>query len=541
MLKKGILFLLLASVTVTCLGIPALAKSPDPSLKVQTQTIIGPTPAYNKVRYEAALLIEEAIEQLGVDVEVKPIDFKVLMNTIKTEPWDYDAYIKGWGATADRIDPHNFLYGMHSSKMIKNKGLNRQGHSNPEYDKVVEAAASTMELEKRREHVFKAQEMLTEDAGIYILYNNIIHMPYNNERLDGVVMQGGIGINNPETYMNVRIKSGENILKVAQHAPNEDLNTFTTSIYSDRQVLDLIYDYLVRLDENNKPYPSAAESWEIVDDTTVSVKLKSGQTFHDGHPLTAEDVKFTFEYSLKHGLVKADSFIRNIDTVEAPDDTTVIFHLKKPTGYFVNATLMVVPIMPRHIWEKIEDPHQTSVTEPVGSGPFKFKYWRRGEELRVDKFENYHNPVKIDGVIFKAYQSEDSIFGAMETGETDMYIEYTKPTQIEEFKKIKHITQARTVGISFDMMGVNQRRKPWSDKAFRQAVAHVIDCELITEVVYAGYGEPAGAGRIISPANKFWYNPDVKTYETSLEKAREILKNAGYTWDKKGNLYYPEK
>ena len=540
MLKKMSLLFCLVCFVTTCFAIPATAKAPDPSLKVATQTILGATPGYNKVRYEAALLIEEALETLGVDIDVKPVDFKVLMDIIKTEPWDYDAYVKGWGATADRIDPHNFLYGMLSSMSIKNKGLNRTGHSNPEYDKVVEAAAGTMDLEARRKLVFQAQEMLAEDVGIYILYNDIIHMPYNNERLEGVVMQGGIGINNPETYVNVKILTGENILKVAQHAPNEDLNTFSTSIYSDRQVLDLIYDYLVRLDKDNRPYPSAAESWEIVDDKTVQVRLKANQTFHDGHPLTAADVKFTFDYSLNHGLVKADAFIRNIDSIETPDDLTVVFHLKKPTGYFINATLMIVPILPKHIWENIEKPHETTVTAPIGSGPFKFNYWRRGEELRVDAYKNYHNPANIDAIIFKAYQSVDSVFGAMETRETDMYIEYLEPTQIEQSQNLKHITLAKTVGISFDMLGVNQRRKPWSDLAFRKAVAHVIDCNLIAEVVYAGYGSAAGAGRIISPANVYWHNPNVKEYETSLEIAQKILRDAGYQWDSKGKLYYPE-
>lgn len=540
MIKRICLFLFVLGLAGTFFTMPASAADPDPSLKVPTQTILGPTPGYNKVRYEAALLVEEALESLGVDVEVKPIDFKVLMDTIRSEPWDFDAFIKGWGATADRIDPHNFLYNMLCSKAIRDQGINRQGYSNPEYDKVIEAAESTLDPEKRRELVYKAQEILAEDVGIFVLYNDIANMPYNNERLEGVVMQGGIGINNPETYMNVKIKEGENVLKVAQHAPNEDFNVFTMGLYSDIQVLDLVYDFLVRLDENNKPYPSAAESWEVVDDTTIKVIMKEGLNFHDGNPLTAEDVKFTFDYAMEHGIARSSAYLQDIDFVEAPDERTVVFHLKEPTGYFINGTLMVIPIVPKHVWEKIDNPHETTVTEPLGSGPFKFTYWRRGEEVRLDTNKDYHRPINIDAVIFKPFQSVDSVFGAMETGMTDMYIEYLEPNQIEQAKKLDHITVASTVGISFDFFGINHRRKPWSDLAFRKAVAHVIDCDLITEVVYGEYGSPAGPGQIISPANKFWHNPDLKTYEISVEKAREILEEAGYQWDKKGKLYYPE-
>src|SRR5690606_28515603 len=119
---------------------------------------------------------------------------------------------------------------------------------------------------------------------------------YNKRRLEGVVSQGGVGLINWLTMTRVQVKTGENILRVAHRQDLDHLNPLATVQATDRQILRFIYDSLLKWDENNQLIPGAAESWTIIDDTTVEFRLRPGQKFHDGHPLTAEDVAFTWNW-----------------------------------------------------------------------------------------------------------------------------------------------------------------------------------------------------------------------------------------------------
>jgi len=546
--RKLILILMIIAVCINLVGLEGFANSASEGEKVPTLNFLTATPEYDRSRYEASLLIQESLEKLGLKIRISPVDLTVITKTARTEPWDFDIFIKGWGATPDRIDPHFFIYSFLHSAEIKNLGYNRLGHSNAEYDKVVNMAEATMDLKERQKYIYEAQRLLVEDVGYFPLYYENSYQPYNSKRLEGVVIQGGIGINTYQNLLNVKIKEGPNVLKIANTQDNDLLNPLTTALYVDAQILDLIYDNLARLNEDNEPVPCAAESWEIVDNKTVKVKLKDNLTFHDGEKLTAEDVKFTFDYGKKWVFHKVGTYIKPVESVEVIDSTTLIFHLIEPVGFFISASFTSVPILPQHIWkdlvekEGLENPHEWPNLNPVGSGPFKFNYWRRGEETRLDAFQNYHAPINIDSIIIKPYTNNDAIGLAIKTGEMDMYGGATlmSPMQMQEFEKTEGIGIAKTAGIGFTHFGFNQRRMPFKDLAFRKAVAHVIDVNTIVETVSSGYATPAGVGRIISPANKFWYNPDLPSYEFNVEKARQILEDAGYSWDENGNLCYPK-
>jgi len=513
--------------------------------KVPAQTIMTATPEYDQARYESTYLIRDSLAKLGVDINIEPIDLKVILSKIKPEPWDYDAYVKGWGSTVERIDPHFFMYNLLHSDEIRHNGSNRQGHNNPEYDELINNAESTMDPKVRQEYLYKAQEMLVEDVGIFPIYYEDKYQAYNKNRVKNVEIQGGIGIINYENFLNMEIESGANTLVIAHRRDLDLLNPLSSTLYVDRQIFDLIYDYLVRLNNSNEPIPSAAKDWEVVDDTTVKVTLKDNLKFHDGEVLTAEDVKFTFDYGKQYGFGSLDSYVQPIKSVEVNDNLSLTFHLNKPTGYFISGSLVSIPILPKHIWEDViekenlETPHDWSNPKPIGSGPFKFERWRSGEEISLVKFEDYHNPSNINKIIQIPFANPDAVIGALETGTVDIVNPELNAMQIRQVKTMEKIELVRTRGIGFTFLGYNQRRLPWSDVAFRKAIAHAVNVGRITNTVYEEYATPAGAGRIISPSNEFWHNPDLPEYEHSIEKAKETLEKAGYTWDENGKLHYP--
>lgn len=169
-----------------------------------------------------------------------------------------------------------------------------------------------------------------------------------------------------------------------------------------------------------------------------------------------------------------------------------------------------------------------------------FEYWRRGEELSLKKFEDYHTPADLDRVVQIPFANPDAVVGALETGTADIVSPELNPMQIRQINNMSDVKLTKTFGVGFTFFGMNQRRLPWSDVAFRRALAHMLDVEMITDTVIEEYATPAGAGRVIAPASKFWHNPDLPKYEYDPEKARQILKDAGYTWDEDGKLHYPD-
>ena len=122
-----------------------------------------------------------------------------------------------------------------------------------------------------------------------------------------------------------------------------------------------------------------------------------------------------------------------------------------------------------------------------------------------------------------------------------MSAERLSPLVVQRLRGLPDIGINETVSIGFEMMGFNTRRPPWSDVTMRKAAAHAINLADISDVATAGFKPPAGAGRVISPSNGYWYNPDVPQYDYNVEKARQLLKDAGYEWDSQGRLYYPAK
>jgi len=127
---------------------------------------------------------------------------------------------------------------------------------------------------------------------------------------------------------------------------------------------------------------------------------------------------------------------------------------------------------------------------------------------------------------------------AIEKGECDRTRYILKPSLLVDLQKVKNVVAKGYPNHGFYTLCNHTRRPPLDDPVFRKAIAHVIPKELMIEAILSGFGEPGGS--VIAPVNKFWHNPEVKPFPEDPAKAKKILSNAGYTWDKKGKLHYPK-
>lgn len=508
--------------------------------------IYSSLPEANIVNYEMAEELSIELKKLGVNFEARPTDFNVLLDIIYGEDSNYDAYTIGWSGRVERLDPDMFIHSInHSSNAVPGSN-NTSRYRNPAFDALADAQRQEMDITERQRLVWEAQQILAEDVPRVTLYSRSNVQTYNKEKWTGVINMSGEGLFNEWTPMEIEATTSDKTLIVGSNINITNLNPFAARSVYDWRNLRLIYDKLVRLTPEVEPVPWAATGWEIVDDVTIDVFLREGMKFHDGKPVTVEDVQWSYQAWMDLPDSYFASFTNPIESVTVVDNNTVRFVLDTPYAPFITTTLTQIPILPKHLWENIDDLGQYDNTKPIGSGPFKFVRFRNGEELVTEAYTDYFNPVNIDGYIFKIYASPEGVLTDLELKNVDMVSFDLIPAHINQIKaneggRFSHLVVTEAPDIGFFYIGMNADRPPFNNKAFRIAVAHLIDYDYALDVLLDGYGTRGGGGLVINAANEFWHNPNVPIYNTyDPDRAREILEEAGFTWDSQGRMRMPK-
>jgi peptide/nickel transport system substrate-binding protein len=347
------------------------------------------------------------------------------------------------------------------------------------------------------------------------------------------------------------------ILKIGLLEEPKTLNTWLASDAWSLKVLSRIIETLyIREPKTLKLIPWLAASEPVYDEASISytVKLRPAK-WSDGSELTSEDVAFTGqvikEFKVPRYLSRWD-FVRKIET---PDKHTVKFYLEKPEAIFLERTL-TTPIVQKKQWlsvveaaRKTEKPLITlqtyNVQEPVGTGPFVLKEWRKGAFLFLERNKHFFGKgltiagrllgPYIEGIIFKIYGTSDAAILALKKGDIDMFWWSVEPGYLEDLKKEKDIRIFSTEKSGLYYMGFNVRKAPFNDVTLRRAIATLIDKDFIISRILQGYGVKMDS--VVPPANRFWYCSDVPHYgeglnrEKRMRKAYEMLRGAGYTWE----------
>lgn len=510
---------------------------------VDAMQITTATATFDPVRPEAARVIATAFQSIGWDVRANPIDYNQNVQKVIMEH-DYDMWLVMLSGASLRIDPNIFTYKKHHSSQFKKGGWNWEGLNDPEIDKLVVAQQTEMDVQKRRDIVFKVQELIHKTQSMSPLAYMQMTNAYRSDRIKNLTPMMGEGIGSFWSDISMEVVNGDGYVRTGATSPLKNLNPVAAKDHLEFMALRMIYDRLFRIDPEGKPKPWAAESYNVIDPTTIELTIRKGMKFHDGVEVTAEDVKFTFDY---HAKWKAPFFVESLkhfDSVETIGKYGVRIKLTDPYAPFIPNLLGAIFIIPKHIWQDIpdkvdvDDPLNYPNEKPVGSGPFKFDYWDRGRELKVTAFKEHFNPPKAAGIIRVTYGSHDAMAAAIEKGECDRTRYILKPSLLLDLKKVKNVVAQGYPNHGFYTLSYNTQRPPLDDPAFRRAIAHVIPKDLIIEAILSGFGEPGGS--VIAPANKFWHNPAVKAYTEDIAKAKQILTEAGYWWDKKGKLHYPK-
>lgn len=283
-----------------------------------------------------------------------------------------------------------------------------------------------------------------------------------------------------------------------------------------RDVVFNLYEGLVKPTSDGGFIPAVASDYIISDDAkTYTFTLRDGITFHDGTPVTIEDVKYSIDrYAEIQG--ESSAFSSLVDSVEVQDDKTLVVNLKESYSEFL--PMMTIAIIP----QSNEDP----AGNPIGTGPFKYVSYTPGQNLELEKYDGYwqEGVPSLDSVEFKFIADVDTAFVELQAGTIDI-LKYLTSAQAETLGDDYNIVQGSMNLVH--AMYLNSAYEPLSKTEVRQALCYAVDRDAINNFIFGGKSHIIGSHMI--PAMSKYYEPEAETvYGYDPEKAKELLADAGY-------------
>ena len=287
-----------------------------------------------------------------------------------------------------------------------------------------------------------------------------------------------------------------------------------------------LFDTLVMRDGKGEVFPAIATEWKISDDGLVyDFTIREGVKFHDGSPLTANDVKFSIERLRDTPAAPSHSNVSMVKEVVVNDDTSVTFNLDTPysplLGALSDVSSAIVP-------EKVVTEQGDLKKKPVGSGPFMLESWRQGQEMRLIANPNYWQNGKpyLDGITITYNGDTNARLAALRSGNVDFL--YKAPNEVAPV--LMKDPSIKLVGgdagaQSFQYFQVNPHKPPFDNPLMREAIKHALDNEAISALCLPDSSTPLKGG-FMSP--KYWAGADKEVFQFDKKRTKELLGQIGY-------------
>ena len=281
-----------------------------------------------------------------------------------------------------------------------------------------------------------------------------------------------------------------------------------------------VFDTLTRWDSSLKLEPGLATAWKSVNDTTWEVTLRQGVKFHDGSPLTAEDIKAVYERNMVPGKTVVQAGFATIEAVQIVSPTVIRFVTKKPDPLMpVRMAQMGGYIYPARF--ATDEGVKELARKPIGSGAYRVVSWTKDDQLVMEAHREWWGwggkAPAIERVIWKPIPDDFARLSALQRGEVDV-ITNVPP---DEMKIVRTLTAPATRTVTFL---INGTQAPLSDKRVRQAMHYAMDVRSIVKNLYAGQGKAFSGGLADTD---FGFNPELQAYPHDPAKAKRLLAEAG--------------
>lgn len=317
--------------------------------------------------------------------------------------------------------------------------------------------------------------------------------------------------------------AGAEEIIVGQGADPVSLDPQGQNDQSSSRVRVQIFDTLLTQDKDMEFQPALAESWEQIDELTWEFKLREGVTFHNGETFTADDVIFSMQRAIESpntghivGMIDADGF-------EKIDDNTLRIKTSEPFGPFL--AHLAHPASSISNQKAVEEAGDDVDIKPVGTGPYKFVSWDRGDRVTLERFDDYWgDAAKTPRIIFRNIAENANRTIELETGGIHLAYDIL-PNDVSKVEGNADLQLFRAPNFSTTYVGFNCEKEPFDNPLVRQAINHAVNMDEIVEAVYFGTG-----GKAAGPlgANVPYSNQSLEPYDYNPEKAKELLAEAGY-------------
>jgi len=334
------------------------------------------------------------------------------------------------------------------------------------------------------------------------------------------------------------------ILRVGWAGSPDTLNPGTAVLSEAYTLFELVYDSMYQLNLDGSYSLELADSVDVSDDGLVwAFHIRDGITFHDGQPLTAEDIAFSYNFYAAHeDFPFLPVYTEYFDSVEATDPSTVVITLSEAIPN-MESQLIFLYVIPKHIWEAHDaDAAEFENVEMIGSGPFKMVEYAQNEFAHLETVkDHYLYSPNIDEVVFQTFENQDALVQAIRTGQVDMITEMpnTAVTSLRNEADIAVVNGPSFYPSVSDIIfnqtapencppddGICSGHPALQDRQVRLALAHATDKQQIIDVVLLGLGDPGLT--LIPNGLGVFYNDSLQDYAYDPDMANQILDDAGY-------------
>ncbi len=335
------------------------------------------------------------------------------------------------------------------------------------------------------------------------------------------------------------------VVRIGWGGSPDTLNPGAATLEEAYTLFELVYSSMYELNLDGSYSPELATSVEVSDDGAVyTFKIRDDMRWHDGQPVTAQDVVFSYQFYQKHDdFPFMPAYTGSFDTIEAPDDQTVVLTLTEAIPN-IESQLFWLFILPEHIWAEYDTPEGAAAfenTAMIGSGPFKMREYRQGEFVDLEAVKDHPvSPPKVDQVVFQTFDNQDALVQALLTGQVDMITEMPN-TAVPTLRNADNVELVIGAPLNPNVADIILNQTPpelcppdgvcsghpaLRDLAVRQALAHATDKQKIIDVVLLGLGTPGLT--LIPDGLGTWYNDAIEDYAFDIAEANRLLDEAGY-------------
>ena len=493
--------------------------------------------------YEWSVMARQQLERLGLRFNWEVLQSSTWVDRAFARKWDFNQFT--WFGTVERLFPYyNLFYSFHSSFANK-EGGNFSMWTSDEYDKAVESFNSSLKLEAQKKWANRCQQILAMNQPVLFgVHPATLSAASTQQYSNWKPMFGLNTFFNRNTLRDIKPKGNAAPVIAGSTAGMESYPNFFGVTGNALETHHLTYDTPVYFDYEGNTRPAAAKNWNIIDNTTIDVTLREGMKWHDGEEVTAEDLKWTWDALQEFGVPYLASDTAPYKSSEIQGKYKVRFKLKNPFSGFIKISLYRVPILPKHVWDGITEekgfkhPREWSDPNMTGSGMFQFVTYEPGNRIVFKKNPNHRfaDQIEFDQLVYKVYGNQSSLVGDLTRGRAS-FAQQMGPNHWDRAKNASGTNAIAKESLATNGVWVRCDKKPFNDVLVRRALAHALNEQEAIDIIYRG--QAMNAVSPISPANKVYFNSDVPDYQHSLDRARQLLTEAGLRWDDQGRLMMP--